>query len=76
MKCLVCHGLEIVPQTVKEAIPVGEDLVYVSIEIPVCQTCGERYYDRKTMRYLEQVEEELRAGHGELRQVGKLLAYG
>lgn len=27
MKCLVCHGLEIVPQTVKEAIPVGEDLV-------------------------------------------------
>jgi YgiT-type zinc finger domain-containing protein len=76
MKCLVCHGLEIVPQTVKEAIPVGEDLVYVSIEIPVCQTCGERYYDRKTMRYLEHVEEELRAGSGELRQVGKLLAYG
>ena len=76
MKCLVCHGLEIVPQTVKEAIPVGEDLVYVSIEIPVCQTCGERYYDRKTMRYLEQVEEELRAGNGELRQVGKLLTYG
>ncbi len=76
MKCLVCHGLEIVPQTVKEAIPVGDDLVYVSIETPVCQTCGERYYDRKTMRYLEQVEEELRAGHGELRQVGKLLAYG
>ena len=51
-------------------------LFYVSIEIPVCQTCGERYYDWKTMRYLEQVEEELRAGHGELRQVGKLLAYG
>ncbi len=76
MKCLVCHGVEIVPQTVKEAIPVGEDLVYVSIEIPVCQTCGERYYDRKTMRYLEQVEEELRAGNGQLRQVGKLLAYG
>ncbi|MEE8193319.1 MAG: YgiT-type zinc finger protein [Gemmatimonadales bacterium] len=76
MKCLVCQGLEIVPQTAKEAIPVGEDLIYVSIKIPVCQTCGERYYDRKTMRYLEQVEEELRAGHGELRQVGKLLAYG
>ena len=76
MKCLVCHGLEIVPQTVKEAIPVAEDLVYVSIEIPVCQTCGERYYDRKTMRYLERVEEELRAGNGELRQVGKLLTYG
>jgi YgiT-type zinc finger domain-containing protein len=76
MKCLVCQGLEIVPQTAKEAIPVGEDLIYVSIKIPVCQICGERYYDRKTMRYLEQVEEELRAGHGELRQVGKLLAYG
>ncbi len=76
MKCLVCHGLEIVPQTVKEAIPVGDDLVYVSIETPVCQTCGERYYDRKTMRYLEQVEEELRTGNGELRQVGKLLTYG
>ncbi len=29
-------------------LPVGEDLVYVSIEIPVCPTRGEPYYDRRT----------------------------
>lgn len=76
MRCIVCHGQEVDVQQVKEAIQVGEDLVYVPIETPVCQSCGERYYDRKTMRYLEEVEKEVKAGEGKLREVGKLLKYG
>jgi len=76
MKCVVCHGDIIELQDVKEPIEVGADLLYVEVQTPVCQTCGERYYDRKTMRYLEEVEAEVRAGGGKTRQVGKLLVYG
>ncbi len=76
MKCIVCYGQEIEVQEVKEEIQVGEDLVYVPIETPVCQSCGERYYDRKTMRYLEEVVEEVKAGNGKVREVGRLLRYG
>lgn len=75
MKCIICHGQEIEVQNVREEIRIGNDLVYVTVEVPVCQTCGERYYDRQTMRYVENVERELKAGNGGLREVGRLLAY-
>lgn len=76
MKCIVCHGQEIQVQEVREEIQLGDDVVYVPVEIAVCQTCGERYYDRQTMRYLEEVEEELKAGNGKLSEVGRVLKYG
>jgi len=76
MKCVVCHGDSIEVGGVREPIEVGADLVYVEVRTPVCQTCGERYYDRKTMKYLEEVEAEVRAGSGRVREVGKLLVYG
>jgi len=76
MKCVVCHGETIEVCEVKEPIEVGSDLLYVMVTTPVCQTCGERYYDRKTVKYLEDVEAEVRAGRGKVRQVGKVLSYG
>lgn len=42
MKCLVCHGESIEARAVKEPIEVGSDVLYVTVTIPVCQTCGER----------------------------------
>ena len=76
MKCVVCHGETIEVREVKEPIEVGSDLLYVTVTTPVCQTCGERYYDRKTVKYLEDVEADVRAGRGKVRQVGKVLTYG
>jgi YgiT-type zinc finger domain-containing protein len=76
MKCVVCHGENIEAQEVKEPIEVGSDLLYVTVTTRVCQTCGERYYDRKTMQYLETVEAEVRAGSAKVREVGKVLSYG
>ncbi len=76
MKCVVCHGENIEIREVKELIEVGSDLLHVAVRTPVCQTCGERYYDRKTTQYLEKVEAEVKAGLGNVTQVGKLLAYG
>lgn len=76
MKCVVCHGESIETREVREPIEVGSDVLYVAVTIPVCQTCGERYYDRKTARYLENVEAEVRGGGAKVREVGKVLSYG
>ena len=45
------------------------------IRIPVCRTCGERYYDRRTVRFLEEVAQKLKAGQARLQEVGKVLMY-
>ena len=73
MKCTLCHGDDIAKSTVQERIPVGSDIVLVPIEVLVCQSCGERFYDRATMRRLEELEDDLAARKRPLREVGKVL---
>ena len=58
MKCVVCHGNEIESMDVKEEIVIDDDIVYIPIKVPVCKTCGERYYDRRTIRFLEEIKEK------------------
>ena len=76
MKCIVCHGEDIEVTEVREELRIASDIVYVPIRIPVCRTCGERYYDRQTIRFLEEVDQKLREGKAELQAVGKVLLYG
>ena len=76
MKCIVCHGEDVRMADTREELQIGTDIVYVLIHIPVCQTCGEKYYDRRTIRYLEEVEEKLKRGEANLKEVGKVLMYG
>ena len=73
MKCVICHGENVQHQDVQEEFRLGQDVVCVPIRVPVCQTCGERYYDRRTMLFLEETERKLKEGHAELRQVGRVL---
>ena len=73
MKCTICHGDQIAKAPVQERIPVGNDIVLVPIEVLVCQSCGERYYDRATIRRLEEIEDDLLARKRPLREVGKVL---
>ena len=75
MKCLICHGEAIEPTNVEEELTVGNDIVKVPVRVLVCLSCGERYYDRKTMRYLEEVEIRLKEGRGNLKEIGKVLTY-
>lgn len=75
MKCVICHGDEIKFTDVKEEFAVGSDIVFIPIKVPVCKTCGERYYDRRTMQVLEEIEEKLTMGRTELKEVGKVLMY-
>ena len=54
-------------------LPVGNDIVLVPIEVLVCQSCGERFYERATLRRLEDLEDDLAARKRPLREVGKVL---
>ncbi|HET6401284.1 MAG TPA: YgiT-type zinc finger protein [Candidatus Kapabacteria bacterium] len=72
-RCQFCHGEDIREQTVNEELQLNGDIVYAPVTCLVCQTCGERYFDRPTVRLLENLRAELRAGHLPLKQVGKVL---
>ena len=75
MKCVICHGDDIKMMEVKEEFVVGNDIVYIPIKVPVCRNCGERYYDRRTMQFLEEIEEKLKKKQVESKEVGKVLMY-
>lgn len=75
MKCIICHSSDIQTQSVSEEIHKGTDIIQIQIKVPVCNSCGERYYDRKTMRELEELQVKLRNDSSKLSEVGKVLAY-
>jgi YgiT-type zinc finger domain-containing protein len=75
MKCVICHGEDIQTKEVNEEIRVDNNIVYFLITIPVCQACGERYYDRKAMRLIEQVKQKLISEKLNLKETGKILRY-
>ena len=73
MKCLICHGEDIQTKQVREEIKVDKNIICIPIQTPVCHTCGERYYDRRTVRYLEEMERKLQSSTVHLQEVGKVL---
>ena len=73
MDCVICHGKEIEKTKIREEIKDGSDIVYVSINIPICKNCGERYYDRRTIQSLEGLREKLEKKELKLKEVGKVL---
>jgi YgiT-type zinc finger domain-containing protein len=75
MKCIICYGEDVQITKTQEELRIGNNIVYVSIDIPVCRTCGERYYDRQSLRYLEEVSQKLKDKKVKLKEVGKILAY-
>jgi len=73
MRCVVCNSEDIQKKELEEEIRQGDNVILVPIETLVCSSCGERYYDRRTMRYLEEITEKIRADKAELTQVGRVL---
>lgn len=75
MRCVICNGDDIKTVEVKEECAIGNDIVCIPIKVPVCQTCGERYYDRHTMQSLEKIEEKISKTAVKLKVIGKVLMY-
>jgi len=75
MKCIICNGENIRKTNINEEMKIGKNIVCLPINIPVCTTCGEKYYDRRTIQYLETEEKRLKEGKVPLNEVGKVLEY-
>jgi YgiT-type zinc finger domain-containing protein len=73
MKCIICHSTDITVRRVNKQLSRGEDIVLVPVEVLVCNNCGERYYDRRTMERLEEIEDAVNAGRVSLERVGEVL---
>jgi len=57
MKCVICHSDNIKEKEIIEEMKNGNDIIVIPIMVPVCLDCGEKYYDRRTMKKLEEIEE-------------------
>lgn len=73
MKCVVCKSSDIEMKMVEEEVRSEKDIVLIPLEVLVCQNCGERYYDKKTMKKLEGIKTKLREHNLELEEVGRVL---
>ena len=72
MKCVICKGDDIRLESVEEELRDGRNIVLIPVQVPVCHTCGERYYDLRTMRMLEETAQKLREHTLELQPVGQV----
>ncbi len=73
MRCVICKSSDIQMKMVEEEIKSGKDIVLIPMEVLVCLNCGERYYDRKTMRKIEEIRSRLRKQDLKVEEVGKVL---
>ena len=73
MKCIICHSTDISVRRVNEQLSRGEDMILIPVEVLTCNNCGERYYDRRTMQRLEEIEDAVNAGRVSLERVGEVL---
>lgn len=73
MKCIVCKSPDIQMKKVEEEIKFEKDIILVPIEVLVCNDCGERYYDSRTMKKIEDIRIRLEKNELSVEDVGKVL---
>ena len=73
MKCIVCKSPDIELKNVDEQIRKGGDIILIPINILVCSNCGERYYNRKSMRKIEDIREKVQNQDLDVEEVGKVM---
>lgn len=72
MKCVICNSPHIEMKKVEEEIKSGNNILIVPTEVLVCLSCGERYYDKKTMRKIEEIRSKLQKRDLAMDEVGKV----
>ena len=72
MRCVICKSTDIQKKSVEEEIRSERDIVLVPMSVLVCQNCGERYYDRITMRKIEEVKQRLERHDLKIEEIGKV----
>lgn len=75
MQCIICHSEDIVSKVVQAEIKIDDDIMRVPVQVLLCLSCCERYYSRKVVRYLEEIERKLQTGEIPLKQAGRVMEY-
>lgn len=73
MKCIICHNDNIVNKLLNEEIIINNNIINIPIEVLTCIDCGERYYDRKTVKYLEEIKKKIEENKVSFKETGKIL---
>ena len=73
MKCVVCNSSNIEMKSVEEEIRSDKDILLMPLEVLICLSCGERYYDRKIMKKIEEMRSKLKKHDLKVEEVGKVL---
>jgi len=73
MKCVICKGSDIELKTVDEQVMTGKDIILIPMNILVCSNCGERYYDRKAMKKIEEIRSRVKKQELDVEEVGKVM---
>jgi len=73
MKCVICKGSDIELKTVDEQVMKGKDIILIPMNILVCSNCGERYYDRKAMKKIEEIRSSVKKQELDVEEVGKVM---
>ena len=73
MECVICNSSDVQLKTVEEEIRSGGDIFLFPMNILVCSSCGERYYDRKTMKQLEEMRSKIKEKNLKVLEVGRVL---
>lgn len=73
MKCGRCKSSDIQLKSVEEEIRSGRVLFLVPMDVLVCSSCSKRYYDRKTMRKIEETRSKIKEKGLDAREVGRVL---
>jgi len=72
MKCVICKSEDIQSKKVDEEIRFEENIILFSIDVLVCNTCGERYYDRNTMVTLEEMRDKIKQKKVDIEKIGEV----
>jgi YgiT-type zinc finger domain-containing protein len=73
MKYVVCNSSNLEMKSVEEEIRSDKDILLIPLEVLVCLSCGERYYDRKAMKKIEEMRLKFKRRDLKVKEVGKVL---
>ncbi len=72
MKCVICNNPRIEIRAAEEEIRWGNNILLVPMEVLMCLNCGERYYDKRAMKKIEETRSRLRKRNLEMDEIGKV----
>jgi YgiT-type zinc finger domain-containing protein len=73
MKCVICKSSEIQMKMVEEEIKSETDIFLVPMQVLVCSSCGERYYDKAAMKKIEEMRSRIKEKSLDGKEVGRIL---